>query len=218
MVNSLKPDFVFFTGDLVNEQAKEIEDYMSIFRGVKADMGVYSILGNHDYGEYHNWPSKAAEQQNFQNLLHAHKELGWNLMLDENKTITVDGESIALIGVENWGDGFIQRGDLAKAKRGTEDIETKILLSRDPSHWEKVVRKEHPDIDLMLAGHTHGMQYGIEIGDFKWSPVQYRYKQWAGLYQQEHQQIYVNRGFGFIGFPGRVGILPEITQLILKRA
>ncbi len=214
-----KPDIVFFTGDLINDLAEEIHDYYDVFKRVKAPMGVYSILGNHDYGEYHNWPSKEAKAANLEKVKLAHKELGWDLLLNDSRILKVGDEEIGLIGVENWGTGnFPKYGDLAKAYQGVKDHDVKILLSHDPSHWDAQVRENYKDIALMLAGHTHGMQLGVEWGDFKWSPVQYRYKQWAGHYETDGQQLYVNRGYGFLGYPGRVGILPEITILELKPA
>ncbi|TAE22212.1 MAG: metallophosphoesterase [Cytophagales bacterium] len=214
-----KPDMVFFTGDLVNNTADEVQDYIPIFRHVKAPLGVYSTLGNHDYGDYVQWPSQQVKQQNLRNLKEAHRLLGWNLMLDEHRIFTQDGDKIALIGIENWGAGqrWPKYGNLANAYRGTEDYPVKLLLSHDPSHWEAQVRPQFPGIDAMFAGHTHGMQFGVEIGGFKWSPSQYVYKQWAGLYRQGDQQLYVNRGFGYLGYPGRVGILPEITIFELTR-
>ncbi len=214
-----KPDMVFFTGDLVNNTADEVQDYIPIFRHVKAPLGVYSTLGNHDYGDYVQWPSQQVKQQNLRNLKEAHRLLGWNLMLDEHRIFTQDGDKIALIGIENWGAGqrWPKYGNLANAYRGTEDYPVKLLLSHDPSHWDAQVRPQFPDIDAMFAGHTHGMQFGVEIGGFKWSPSQYVYKQWAGLYRQGDQQLYVNRGFGYLGYPGRVGILPEITIFELTR-
>lgn len=214
-----KPDVFFFTGDLVNTEAEEVGDYIDIFQKVNAPLGTFSILGNHDYGDYRNWPSIESKQQNLLNLEKAHKALGWDLLRNENRKIKVDGEEIAILGCENWGAGRFQKyGDLAKTYRGVEDVPTKILLSHDPSHWDAQVRPNYPNINLMLAGHTHGFQFGVEIGNFQWSPSQYFYKQWAGLYQEGDQQIYVNRGFGYIGYPGRIGILPEITILELKSA
>ncbi|XOV94371.1 MAG: metallophosphoesterase [Bacteroidota bacterium] len=219
IINAQKADVVFFTGDLVNNQSDEAKPYLDIFKKVKGDMGVFSTMGNHDYGDYSSWPSQAAKQKDIQNLHEMHNYMGWDLMLNENRTLKVDNEEIAILGLENWGAGrFSKYGDLSKTVKGTEEIPLKILLSHDPSHWDAQVRPEYPDIALQLAGHTHGMQFGIEIGDFRWSPSQYMYKQWADLYQEGDQYIYVNRGFGFIGYPGRVGILPEITVLELKRA
>jgi uncharacterized protein len=214
-----KPDIAFFTGDLVNDRATEVKDYMNIFDKVKAPLGVFSVLGNHDYGDYVQWADLKTKQNNLADLQRAHGQLGWRLMLDENRPITVDGESIGLIGIQNWGAGnFAKYGNLEKAYQHTEDYPVKILLSHDPSHWEAQVLPQYKDIDLALAGHTHGMQFGVEIGKLKWSPVQYRYKQWAGLYEENDQYLYVNRGFGYLGYPGRVGILPEITILELVKA
>ena len=211
-----KPDVAFFTGDLVNNEAREVKDYMDVFSKVKAPLGVYSTLGNHDYGDYKQWGSMQEKVQNLQDLKNAHKNMGWNLLLDEHKALTVDGESIGILGIQNWGaGGFAKYGDLQKTIKNTEDFPVKLLLSHDPSHWrEQVLGKT--DIDAAFAGHTHGMQYGVEIGSFKWSPVQFRYKEWAGLYEENDQKLYVNRGFGYIGYPGRVGILPEITIFELK--
>ncbi len=214
-----KTDLVLFTGDLVNERTDEVRDYIQIFDKVKAPLGVWSVLGNHDYGDYTNWPTEAAKEKNFRDILEAHRLLGWRLMMDENRALTVDGASIGLVGIQNWGKGrFPKYGHLGKALAGTEEYPVKILMSHDPSHWNMQVTSEHRDIDLALAGHTHGMQFGVEIPGFHWSPVQYEYKQWAGLYQEGSQYLYVNRGFGFIGYPGRVGIWPEITVLELVKA
>jgi predicted MPP superfamily phosphohydrolase len=206
-----KPDVIFFTGDLVNNQTKEVNEYFDIFSRIKADMGVYSTLGNHDYGDYMQWSSPQAKQQNLQDMMEVHKRLGWNLMMNENINLKVGSDQISLIGVENWGAGrFAKYGDLEKAHLNSEG-DVKILLSHDPSHWDKQVRPDFKDIDLMFAGHTHGMQLGIEIGDFRWSPSKWIYPQWADLYTEGNHHLYVNRGFGFLGFPGRIGILPEIT-------
>jgi predicted MPP superfamily phosphohydrolase len=214
-----KPDIVFFTGDLVNNVAEEVKDYIDIFGKVAAPLGVYSTLGNHDYGEYVSWDSAGAKRKNLKNLMEAHKIMGWNLLMNEHKILQESGESIAVLGVENYGKGrFPKYGQLEKAYRGTEEIPVKLLLSHDPSHWDLEVRPSFPDINLMFAGHTHGMQFGIEIGSFKWSPAQYMYPQWAGLYQQDKQYLYVNRGFGYLGYPGRIGILPEITIIELQSA
>lgn len=213
-----KPDVVFFTGDLVNYQTKEVDPYIEIFSRLKAPMGVFSVTGNHDYGDYRSWTSLAAKRQNFQDLIAAHKVMNYDLLMNENRTLQVDGERIAIIGIENWGTGrFPKYGRLDVAHRGTEDAPVKLLLSHDPSHWDAEVRPKYPDIDLTFAGHTHGFQMGIEIGDFRWSPSQYMYKQWADLYQQGDQFLYVNRGYGCIGYPGRIGMPPEITIIELKR-
>jgi predicted MPP superfamily phosphohydrolase len=214
-----KPDIVFFTGDLVNNTADEVEDYMDIFNKVKAPMGVFSTLGNHDYGDYVNWASPQAKIKNLESLKAAHKQLGWNLMMDENRILEQNGDKIALIGIQNWGSGrWPKYGNLEKARQGTEDYPVKLLLSHDPSHWDAQVRPQFPDIDVQFAGHTHGMQFGVEIGNVRWSPAQYAYKQWAGLYQEGQQYLYVNRGYGYLGYPGRVGILPEVTIFELKKA
>jgi uncharacterized protein len=219
MLLNEKPDLIAFTGDLVNNQTDEVKNYLNVFEKLKAPFGVLSITGNHDYGDYRSWDTKEAKQQNFADLIAAHKQMGFNILMNENRKITVDGESIGVIGVENWGKGrFAKYGKIGEACRGTEELPVKILLSHDPSHWDEQVRPGFPDIDLMLAGHTHGFQFGIEIPGFKWSPSQYVYKQWAGLYTEGKQRLYVNRGFGYIGYPGRVGIPPEITILELTRA
>lgn len=178
-------------------------------------MGVYSILGNHDYGDYVQWKSQDEKVANLERLKEVHREMGWNLLLNEHRILQRGDDRIALIGIENWGAkiNFSRYGDLKKAYAGAEELPFKLLLSHDPSHWEAEVCKEYKDISLMLSGHTHGMQFGVEIPGFRWSPVQYVYRQWAGIYRREGQKLYVNRGFGFLGYPGRVGILPEITLL-----
>ncbi|WP_298390256.1 metallophosphoesterase [Hydrotalea sp.] len=208
-----KPDLILFTGDLVNDRFEEMNDYMDVFDKVKAPMGVYSILGNHDYGDYIQWPSVQAKQQNVEKLKKVHAALRWRLLMNEHVILEKNGDAIALMGIENWGakGRFPKYGKMELAFPGTEKYPFKILMSHDPSHWDAEVRPMYPDIDLMLSGHTHGMQFGVETLFFKWSPVQWMYKQWAGLYQEGNQYLYVNRGFGFIGYPGRVGILPEIA-------
>lgn len=214
-----KPDVIFFTGDLVNNEASEVKDYLSIFDKLKAPLGVYSVTGNHDYGDYKAWGSLREKQENFKNLVNAHKQMGFDILMNEHRYLEQGGEKIAIIGIENWGGGrFAKYGKLDQAYAGTDEASVKLLLSHDPSHWDAQVRKLYPDIDVMFAGHTHGFQFGVEIGDFKWSPSQYAYKQWAGLYQQDNQYLYVNRGFGYIGYPGRIGIPPELTIIELKRA
>jgi len=211
-----RPDLIFFTGDLVNRQSDEINEYFDVFDQVKAPLGVYSILGNHDYGDYRSWPTPHAKQVDFKNMVEAHKQLGWQLLRNENHIIKEGGESLAILGVENWGiKRFSKYGKIADAYVGTEQADVRLLLSHDPSHWEAKVL-DYTDIDLTFSGHTHGFQFGVEIGDIKWSPSQYLYKQWAGLYQKGSQYIYVNRGYGFIGMPGRVGINPEITIIELQ--
>ena len=213
----LSPDIIFFTGDLVNDHAGEMDDYREVFARLKAPLGVYSCLGNHDYGDYRSWPSQEAKAANLARLKDLHAEMGWKLLMNEHVSIERDGQRIAVLGIENWGAkaNFPKYGRLEDAWRGTDPYPFKILLSHDPSHWEAQVLREYPDVDLMLSGHTHGMQFGVEIPGFRWSPVQYVYRQWAGLYRQGKQHLYVNRGFGFLGYPGRVGILPEITLLEL---
>jgi predicted MPP superfamily phosphohydrolase len=214
-----KPDVIFFTGDLVNNEAREVKDYIDIFNKLKAPLGVYSVTGNHDYGDYHAWPSMQAKQKNFKDLMEAHRLLGFDLLMNEHRFLEVNGEKIAILGNENYGGKrFAKYGRLDQAYAGTEEAPVKLLLSHDPSHWDAQVRNMHPDIDMMFAGHTHGFQFGVEIGGFKWSPSQYAYKQWAGLYQEGSQYLYVNRGFGYLGYPGRIGMPPEITLIELKRA
>ena len=214
---SLKPDIILFTGDLVNNESTEMAPYMDVFNKLSAPMGVYSILGNHDYGDYMHWPSPEEKRQNLEHLKQIHSDLGWRLLLDENVVLERNGEKISLIGIQNWSalKRFPKYGNMKKAYAGTEGLPFKILMSHDPTHWDAEVRPEYPDIDLTLAGHTHGMQFGVETPWFKWSPVEYVYRQWAGLYTEGNQKLYVNRGFGFIGYPGRVGILPELTFIEL---
>ena len=213
----LQPDLILFTGDLVNDHADEMKDYQSIFARLKAPMGVFSTLGNHDYGDYRQWNSKEEKVQNLENLKAIHASMGWRLLMNEHVCLEKDGQQICLIGIENWSAkaNFPKYGKMEEAYRGTDAFGFKILMSHDPSHWEAEVRTQYPDVDLMLAGHTHGMQFGVELPGFRWSPVQYVYRQWAGLYEQGRQKLYVNRGFGFLGYPGRVGILPEITLITL---
>jgi uncharacterized protein len=220
MLMKEKPDMVFFTGDLVNNVASEVKEYIPVFEKVKAPLGVYSTLGNHDYGDYVSWSTKEAKHKNLQTLIDSHKTLGWDILINENRKVKVDREEIGIIGIENWSavGSFPKYGKMDQAYAGIQDMPVKLLLSHDPSHWEAQVRKDYKDIDIMFAGHTHGFQMGIEIGDFKWSPSQYMYKQWAGLYQQENQYLYVNRGYGYLGFPGRVGMPPEITVITLECA
>lgn len=216
-VMALKPDLILFTGDLVNNLATEVDPFLEVFNRLRAPLGVYSVLGNHDYADYVEWESPAAKAANLASLKEKQRQLGWNLLLNEHVVIERDGERMALLGVENWSakSNFPKYGDLSAAHRGSEGIPFKILMSHDPSHWDAQVRAKYTDIDLMLAGHTHGMQFGVELPGFRWSPVQYVYRQWAGLYQTGGQRLYVNRGFGFLGYPGRVGILPEITVIEL---
>lgn len=212
-----KPDMIFFTGDLVNHIAPEMRNYQDIFSKVRADLGVYSVLGNHDYGDYHyGFEDSPEKRQNFSNLIETHRVMGWDLLRDENRHVTLGHEQIAIVGVENWGTGrFPKKGDIQKALIGTEDDAVKLLLSHDPSHWRAQVLDT--DVDAMFAGHTHGMQFGVRSEHFQWSPVQHIYKEWAGLYSEGQKHLYVNTGFGFLGYPGRVGILPEITIFELQK-
>lgn len=213
IINREMPDLIFFTGDLVNDFAYETDRFTSVLSKIKAPMGVFSVLGNHDYGDYPRWESPQAKTENFNSLINKQKSYGWDLLMNENKIIEKNGEKIAIIGVENISrsERHPRYGDLQKALEGTQNIPCKLLLSHDPFHWESEVSKDHPEINITFSGHTHGMQFGVEIPGFKWSPVQYVYKHWAGLNQKNHQYIYINRGLGFIGYAGRVGILPEIT-------
>lgn len=221
LVSSLNPDLLFFTGDLVNSRSEEVEPYVDIFSNMKGRYGSYSVLGNHDYGDYVQWPDEASKHANLDKLKSHHKEIGWKLLLNQHDEIQVKGHTISIIGVENFSASrrFSKYGNLAKAYEGISKDSLKLLLSHDPSHWDFEVTTKYPDISLTCSGHTHGFQFGIEIpGYFRWSPSQYVYKQWAGLYQQGLQYLYVNRGFGFLAYPGRVGILPEITSFELTAA
>lgn len=226
LINQQESDVILFTGDLVNNHSKEMEPWIDTFKKLKAPMGKYSILGNHDYGDYMSWPNKEAKESNMQRLYEIQEELGFKLLRNENVKLQkpalsgVEGAkaSIDLIGVENWGKGFAQYGDLPKAVANLSDQSFKILMSHDPSHFDEEVKKFSQFIHLTLSGHTHGMQFGIEIPGFiKWSPASLRYPKWAGLYEELGRYLHVNRGFGFLAFPGRVGIWPEITVLKLKR-
>ncbi len=219
MVLNEKPDLIFFTGDLVNNESVEVKDYINVFDKLKAPLGVFSVTGNHDYGDYKSWTTKEAKQQNFKDLIEAHRLLGFDLLMNEHRFIEQGGEKLAILGIENWGGGgFAKYGKLDKSYADTNDAAVKLLLSHDPSHWDAQVRPTYKDIDIAFAGHTHGFQFGVELGDFKWSPSQYAYKQWAGLYTEGNQHLYVNRGFGYLGYPGRIGMPPEITIMELKRA
>ena len=217
LINDQHSDVFVFTGDLVNNKAEEIKPWINHFSQIKARYGQFSILGNHDYGDYVAWPNDLIKRGNLQQLKKYHEELGFRLLLDEHVMLNKDGEQIVLAGVENWGLGFGERGDLEKALLGTKATDFKILLSHDPSHWEARIKNHPSKINLTLSGHTHGMQFGIEAFGLKWSPVKYRYSHWAGVKQENNRFINVNRGFGFIGFSGRVGIWPEITVIELKK-
>ena len=220
LVMKQNADVIFFTGDLVNNRNDEMDEFKTILNKIKAPMGVFSIFGNHDYGDYTSWNSEAEKTANRKNLIQTHKDLGWNLLLNEHIALQKQDDMIAVIGVENWSSVMKhpKHGDMVKATKNLPDVPFKILLSHDPTHWHHEVSEKFKDIDLTLSGHTHGMQYGVEIPGFKWSLVQYVYKEWAGLYNKGKQYIYVNRGVGFIGYPGRVGIMPEITVIELSNA
>lgn len=218
LINEQDPDIVLFTGDLVNNIAKEMEQFQHVLSKIKAKKGVFSVLGNHDYGDYVKWDSEEEKSNNLQQLIQIQKDMGWKILIDENATFQNGDEQISIIGIQNWGAKarFPKYGDLKKAHQNTEKSSFKILMSHDPSHWKAEVTKLFKDIDLTFSGHTHGFQFGIEIPGFiQWSPVKYVYKEWAGLYKDGKQYLYVNRGLGFLGYPGRVGISPEITVLEL---
>ena len=210
-------DLFVFTGDLVNNMAWEVEPYISLFSQLKAPYGQFSILGNHDYGDYARWDNPEQKEANFEKLKQNHQRLGYRLMLNENAVIRKGQDQLALIGVENWGRGFIQAGDIDKALEGVDKNAFKILLSHDPTHWEEKIRYHPTTIHLTLSGHTHGAQLGVETDNLRWSPVQYRYLDWAGLANEKDRYLYVNRGFGFLAFSGRLGIWPEITRLTLRK-
>ncbi len=235
MVLKEKPDLILFTGDLVNNTADEMNDYVEIFSRLKTPLGVYSVLGNHDYGDYYSWPDsdekhKEAQRvagrrlftpmqlENLDKLKQTHAKMGWRLLMNEHVVLNRGGQQIALLGIENWGakGNFSRYGKMHEAYAGTEKYPFKILMSHDPSHWDAEVLTKYKDIDLTLSGHTHGMQFGVELPFLKWSPVQWMYKKWAGIYESGKQKLYINRGFGFIGYPGRVGVLPEITVIELE--
>jgi len=219
LINQQKSDVMLFTGDIVNNKSDEMDDWIDVFSKLEAKEGKYSVLGNHDYGDYMEWRNPQDKIDNFQRVKDIHKEIGFDLLLDEHRYLEKDGQKIALVGVENWGKGFNQAGDLKKASANIKQDDFKILMSHDPSHWEHIVKKDDFNYQLTLSGHTHGLQMGIEIpGWFKWSPSQFAYKQWAGLYEEFGRYINVNRGFGYHAFPGRVGIWPEITVIELKKA
>ncbi|PBQ32013.1 metallophosphatase [Sphingobacteriaceae bacterium] len=213
------PDLILFTGDLVNNVADETLGYEDSFRRLKAPHGVFSVLGNHDYGDYVEWETPQQKKDNLDKLKQLQASFGWKLLMNEHVPIEKNGQQIGLLGIENWGGSlrFPRYGKLDQAYKGTEIYPYKILMSHDPSHWDKQVRPEYGSIDLTLSGHTHGMQLGIEIPGFKWSPAKWIYKEWAGLYREGKQFLYVNRGLGFLGYPGRLGIWPEITVIELQK-
>lgn len=220
IINELNPDLILFTGDLVNNRSDELLPHKATLSSLKARHGVYSTLGNHDYGDYVMWDSQEAKENNLKTLIHHHREMGWDILLDEHRHIEHNNEKITLIGVQNYSMHlrFPKYGSLPKATRDIDYSSFNILLSHDPSHWRGEVLKDFSHIHLTLSGHTHGFQFGVELPMLKWSPVQYVYKEWAGLYAEGHQHLYVNRGLGFLGYPGRVGILPEITVFELEKA
>ncbi|MDO9000329.1 MAG: metallophosphoesterase [Bacteroidota bacterium] len=219
IVKGLKADIILFTGDLVNNVSTEVDGYEHLFKELSAPHGVFSVLGNHDYGDYVEWDSTEAKRANLELLKAKQKDFGWKLLMNEHVPIEKDGATIGLIGIENWGGNmrFPRYGKMKEAYEGAENYAYKILMSHDPSHWDMQVVLEYPEVDLTLSGHTHGMQFGIEIPGFKWSPIKYLYKNWAGLYKQGKQFLYVNRGLGFLGYPGRLGIWPEITVIELQK-
>ena len=217
LIEKQNADLVLFTGDLVNDRASEMHDWMDVFSKIKAPYGVFSTLGNHDYGDYVKWDTVQEKRQNLEALKKVHHDLGWRLLMNENTSVEKNGEKIKIVGIENWGAKarFPKYGKMDLAMQGVSKEDIVILMSHDPSHWEAEVIPKYSSIQLTLSGHTHGMQFGLENPYFKWSPVQWVYKQWAGIYNNKDQQLYVNRGFGFLGYPGRVGILPEITLIEL---
>lgn len=219
LINDQNADAVFFTGDLVNDTSKEAESWTDVFGKIRAKNGVFSILGNHDYGDYVIWDSLESKHQNMLQMYGHHKKMGWDLLLDENRILERNGQKIAIVGVENWSakGRFPKYGNLKQALTGTEDISIKLLLSHDPSHWREQVLESQPEIRATFSGHTHGMQFGVDTKFYRWSPAKYIYKEWMDLYKEGKQYLYVNRGFGYLGYPGRMGIFPEITVVTLKR-
>jgi len=218
MINSEEPDLILFTGDFVNNKYQEIKPWVESFSKLKAKDDMISVLGNHDYGDYQRWLSKKEKEKNFKNLLEIQKKIGFTVLMNEHKYIVKDDQKIAIIGVENWGARFNQLGDIEKSIKNISKKDFKIVLSHDPTHWERIL-KDHPkQFELTLSGHTHGMQFGIEVpGYIKWSPVKWAYKYWAGLYNHKEKYLNVNRGFGVLAYPGRIGIWPEITSITLKK-
>lgn len=219
LIDKQKSDLVLFTGDMVNNKANEARPWVEFIAKIKAPYGKFSVLGNHDYGDYSDWENEAHKKQNMEEMYQIHQDMGFDLLLNESRYIEKNGDRIALVGVENWGAGrFKKAGDLEKSISKIEPNDFKILLSHDPSHWEAEVIPHAYPFHLTLSGHTHGFQFGIEIpGWIKWSPIQWRYKQWAGIYENKEQKLNVNRGFGYLAYPGRVGIWPEITVITLKK-
>ena len=218
MILGLKPEMIFFTGDLVNSRSAEMKDYQAIFSKLNAPLGVFSILGNHDYGDYAHWNSPEEKKANLNQLIQIHKLMGYDLLMNENRKIRIGNQEISVLGIENWSarPEFPKHGRLDLAIKGTEESPVKLLLSHDPSHWRGQVIPEFKQVDISFSGHTHGMQMGIRLDHFQWSPIQYVYPEWAGLYREGNQQLYVNVGYGFLGYPGRIGMLPEITHFTLR--
>lgn len=218
LINELKPDVVLFTGDLVNSNKDEIDPYIEIFSKIDAKYGMYAVLGNHDYYGVKSPRGSKEYNEYFDDFFSKFDRMGFKLLNNENHQISIEDEKISLVGVENWGAGryFQKYGDLEKASTNLTEDSFNILLSHDPTHWDEKVLKDKRKFHLTLSGHTHGMQFGIDIPWLKWSPAKYRYPRWMGLYNSDDQYLYVNRGFGFLGFPGRVGMWPEITCLDLK--
>jgi len=217
LINEQKPDLVLFTGDMVNNVADEFKPFIPLFSKIKAKDGKFAVLGNHDYGDYVSWTSPDAKKKNLDTLIDYEKQAGFDMLRNENRVIEKNGEKLYILGVENWGlKPFPQFGKIDDALKGVPESATKILMSHDPTHFDYVVKKHPADIHLTLSGHTHGMQFGLDLKNVKWSPVQYRYPKWADLYESEGKFLYVNRGFGVLGYPGRVGVLPEITLFELS--
>ncbi len=218
LINEQKADLIFFTGDLVNDTASEAKPWIDVFKKIHAPLGVFSILGNHDYGDYVSWDSAEAKQKNFELMLQNHKDLGWNLLLDDSRIIEINGSKLGIIGVQNWSEKgrFPKYGDLDTAYAKAEGADLKLLLSHDPSHWRAQVLGQKTDIAVQFSGHTHGMQFGVDSRFYRWSPIKYLYKEWMDLYSENKQSLYVNRGFGYLGYPGRMGIYPEITVFTLE--
>lgn len=217
LINEQNPDLVLFTGDMVNNVADEFKPFIPLFSKIKAKDGKFAVLGNHDYGDYVKWNSKDEQNKNLETLINYQRQAGFNMLRNENRIIEKNGENIYILGVENWGlKPFPQYGDIDKALENVPQNATKILMSHDPTHFDYVVKKHPKDIHLTLSGHTHGMQFGLDLKNIKWSPVQYKYPKWADLYESEGKMLYVNRGFGVLGYPGRVGVLPEITLFELS--
>lgn len=217
LINKQNPDLVLFTGDMVNNVSDEFKPFIPLFSQIKAKDGKFAVLGNHDYGDYVTWESLSAKKQNLDTLIDYEKQAGFEMLRNENRTIDRNGDKLYILGVENWGlKPFPQFGNIEKALKDVPKEAAKILMSHDPTHFDYVVKQHPADISLTLSGHTHGMQFGLDLKNIKWSPVQYRYPKWADLYESEGKFLYVNRGFGVLGYPGRVGVLPEITLLELS--